>query len=245
MDICPQPSQNDFNIHNQVNSVITDVLQKMTRSGRQYGGKLRKTRRTRKYYGGAPAHCHMICAAIVAAAAGMTVAGIYYFYGASAGMLERAMGREAKCQTGIWQGYAENLARVAAGQPSCKEAADIYAKNVEALTTRIQSAVGLITFVTVTSQYSNLYNFVVQMTGCDVAQQVQATGSNCNPGTSGGNPPNNNINNKQTIPTIPPTEASLSFLDKLNSLTSETVTSKTVTSKKGGKKRRTKRKIYK
>lgn len=229
MDICPQPSPNDFNIHNQVNNAITDVLQKMTRSGRQYGGKLRKTRKTRKYYGGAPVHCHMICAAIVAAAGGMTFAGLYHFYGASAGMLERAMGRDALCHSGIW-GYGEDLARAAAGQQGCIAAAQNYYKNLEILYTKINATVGAITLVTLTTQYTNLYNSVVQMTGCDVAQQVQATGSNCNPETSGGNPPNNNISNKQTIQTIPPTRESLDFLDKL----------KAITRTKGGKRRRKK-----
>ena len=74
------------------------------------------------------------------------------------------------------------------------------------------------------------------MTGCDVAQQVQATGSNCTPQATGGNPP---LNDKdKTIQTIPPTKESLSFLDKINSL---------IKAKGGkiGKRRRKTRKIYK
>ena len=231
MDICPQYTQNDMILHEQVRSAIegaiTGNLQKQTRSGSFYGG--RKTRRNRKMHGGAQYHCRMICAAMLAAMAGMTTAGVYAFYGAAAGMLENAMGRHALCAPGI-QGFGEDALRYALRQPSCKQSAENYYRNVENLYITINTVVGTITTATFIGLYGTIYKKVAEFTGCEGTDTIPASGSNCGVVTKGGfldntpavKPANDNKEIQQ-VNTIPP--ESLDFLNEL----------KAVINKSGGK----------
>jgi len=238
MDICSQPTQNDFAIAEKVNNFMMNDVNKITRSGRSYGGKFKTKNKTRKYKGGGTTHCHMICAAIIFCIMGGTAAGVYYFYGAVAGVLEQAAGKGALCSSGAW-GFGQNQLRGMFGQPSCKEAADNYYNNLNTIYGTISGAIGTITAATLYSQYGNLYNSVVKITGCTTAEIVPATGTNstCN-ATSGGNPPLKNMpstmnNEMKTI--IQPTKESMDIYKNLKEALTE----------KGGKRRRTKRKIYK
>jgi hypothetical protein len=239
MDICPQPTQNDFTIAEQVNKFIMNDVPKITRSGRSYGGKNKLKKRTRKMKGGGSTHCHMICAAIIFCIMGGTAAGVYYFYGAVAGILEKAAGKGTLCSSGAW-GFGENQLRGVFGQPSCKEAADNYYNNLNTIYATIAGSIGTVTVATLYTQYGNLYNSVVNITGCTTTEVVPVTGTNsiCNP-TSGGNPQLNkttsNMNN-EIKPIIQPTKESMNLLDKLEVVLGQ---------KKAGKKRITKRKKYK
>jgi hypothetical protein len=237
MDICPQYTQNDMLLHEQVKTAIegaiTDNLQKQTRSGTFYGG--RKTRRNRKMYGGAQYHCHMICAAMLAAMGGMTMAGVYAFYGASAGMLENAMGRHALCTPGI-QGFGEDALRYALRQPSCKQSAENYYRNVENLYITINTIVGTITTATFIGMYGTIYKKVAEFTGCEGTNTIPASGSNCaivQGGFVGNTTAIEHANDNkviQQVNTIPP--ESLDFLNEL----------KTVINKSGGKRNKSRAK---
>ena len=117
--------------------------------------------------GGGEAFCHSICAAIILVSAGMSVGGVYQFYGDLAPFVESALGKGALCSTSVPGVVFEDTIRSLTGQPSCQSVALTYYTNINNLKNSFVFLVGPITLLTIKSNYKQLYDFVTEKTGCD------------------------------------------------------------------------------
>lgn len=117
--------------------------------------------------GGGETFCHSICAAIILVSAGMSVGGVYQFYGDLAPFVESALGKGALCSTSAPGVVFEDTIRSLTGQPSCQSVALTYYTNINNLKNSFVFLVGPITLITIKSNYKQLYDFVTDKTGCD------------------------------------------------------------------------------
>ena len=117
--------------------------------------------------GGGETFCHSICAAIILVSAGMSVGGVYQFYGDLAPFVESALGKGALCSTSVPGVVFEDTIRSLTGQPSCQSVALTYYTNINNLKNSFVFLVGPITLLTIKSNYKQLYDFVTEKTGCD------------------------------------------------------------------------------
>lgn len=117
--------------------------------------------------GGGETFCHSICAAIILVSAGVSVGGVYQFYGDLAPFVESALGKGALCTTSVPGVVFEDTIRSLTGQPSCQSVALTYYTNINNLKNSFVFLVGPITLLTIKSNYKQLYDFVTEKTGCD------------------------------------------------------------------------------
>jgi hypothetical protein len=117
--------------------------------------------------GGGETFCHSICAAIILVSAGVSVGGVYQFYGDLAPFIESALGKGALCTTSVPGVVFEDTIRSLTGQPSCQSVALTYYTNINNLKNSFVFLVGPITLLTIKSNYKQLYDFVAEKTGCD------------------------------------------------------------------------------